>query len=102
MGSIVLFYAERKGYKLVGCNRCPDQVGWLSNEQIAIAAKITAERGGVMCPSCREKVCKRCFGFHKTEREKENCRFLGKCEDAASFGISLVKKDQSAGEALLV
>lgn len=83
---MIIFVAEREGYKEVCCHKCQKVIGWLSNEDIAIALDLTCRRGGVLCPKCRKRICPVCWLFHESEREEENCEWMKK-ENGKDGGV---------------
>lgn len=44
----------------VSCLQCCAYIGTMSGAQVSKAIMLTAGRGGVLCPDCREKTCDFC------------------------------------------
>lgn len=47
-------------YWEVYCNECSKEIGKMSSDILVSAIMNTAGRGGVKCPSCRDKTCDYC------------------------------------------
>lgn len=47
----------------VFCNRCNESIGIMDFQSIKSAIFSTYQRGGVLCPDCREKTCDVCGGI---------------------------------------
>jgi hypothetical protein len=44
----------------VFCHRCAADLGTMAGDVVARAVLATKDRGGVLCPQCREKACRHC------------------------------------------
>lgn len=55
------------GFWSVICYRCDGSIGTMTPDTLQRAIMATADKGGVLCPTCRAKSCKQCW------QESENC-----------------------------
>lgn len=63
----------------VFCIRCRESIGTMTGDDVSSAIQATRERGGVLCPKCREASCKHC-GALLSGNSKDGICWFCECE----------------------
>ena len=74
----VLGEMRASGAIMVFCGRCHGDIGTMTLEIMRAAVHATSDRGGVLCPDCRQSSCYQC-GSEMTSKGVRNCWICAIC-----------------------
>lgn len=92
--SYALTVNEIEGVWRVYCNVCRDDMGTMTIETLKAALAFAVDRGGVMCPSCRSRRCRRCGIQPRLEIPESGLCIFCEWESSAGFVLE-TDKEQS-------
>lgn len=102
--SYALAVNELEGVWRVYCCQCREDIGTMTSTVLQRALVFSAKKGGVLCPSCRAKCCRRCglmphyplhhSGFCFFCREENEAGMVLHVDDFPSCLVNLNSRDE--------